>query len=180
MTHVHDPTHTASSGEPVRRSRARPRSSCSHWLPDGEAGRRAAPRPGAGLDRPPTRPTLRSVAWTTSSRATSTSLDRIREPLGEPTTRIRRVDLVEAAHRRAPGWEESSWPRAMTPDENRADLQRHADDLRPRTGFTYTVLNWRASRDRVSIRCPTATTTPVRSPGYGRATRSSTPRSGAP
>jgi hypothetical protein len=34
----------------------------------------------------------------------------------------------------------------MTPDENRADLQRHADDFRNRTGFTYTVLD-RTSRD---------------------------------
>jgi hypothetical protein len=29
----------------------------------------------------------------------------------------------------------------MTIDENRADLQRHADDFRNRTGFTYTVLD---------------------------------------
>jgi RimJ/RimL family protein N-acetyltransferase len=39
-----------------------------------------------------------------------------------------------------------SWPREMTSDENRADLQRHADDFRNRTGFTYTVLD-PASRD---------------------------------
>ena len=45
-----------------------------------------------------------------------------------------------------PGWKDSSWPREMTPDENRADLQRHADDFRNRTGFTYTVLE-PASRD---------------------------------
>jgi RimJ/RimL family protein N-acetyltransferase len=45
-----------------------------------------------------------------------------------------------------PGWEESSWPREMTLDENRADLQRHADDFRGRRGFTYTVLD-PASRD---------------------------------
>src|SRR6266511_3643590 len=45
-----------------------------------------------------------------------------------------------------PGWQDSSWPREMTPDENRADLQRHADDFRNRTGFTYTVLD-PASRD---------------------------------
>jgi len=45
-----------------------------------------------------------------------------------------------------PGWEDSSWPREMTPDENRTDLQRHADDFRNRTGFTYTVLD-AASRD---------------------------------
>jgi hypothetical protein len=29
----------------------------------------------------------------------------------------------------------------MTRDENRADLQRHADDFRARKGFTYTVLD---------------------------------------
>jgi hypothetical protein len=40
-----------------------------------------------------------------------------------------------------PGWEESSWPRPMTLDENRADLQRHAADFESRTGFTYTVLS---------------------------------------
>ena len=45
-----------------------------------------------------------------------------------------------------PGWEDSSWPREMTPDENRADLQRHADDFRNRTGFTYAVEI--AARDR--------------------------------
>jgi hypothetical protein len=43
--------------------------------------------------------------------------------------------------RTTPGWEDSSWPREMTPDENRADLQRHADDFRNRMGFTYTVLD---------------------------------------
>ena len=40
-----------------------------------------------------------------------------------------------------PGWEKSSWPRAMTSDENRADLERHASDFAARTGFTYTVLS---------------------------------------
>jgi hypothetical protein len=39
-----------------------------------------------------------------------------------------------------PGWEESTWPRDMTLEENRADLQRHADDFESRSGFTYTVL----------------------------------------
>ncbi len=47
-----------------------------------------------------------------------------------------------------PGWQESSWPREMTLDENRADLQRHADDFRNRAGFTYTVLD-PASRDAI-------------------------------
>ena len=39
-----------------------------------------------------------------------------------------------------PGWEGSSWAREMTLEENRADLQRHADDFENRSGFTYTVL----------------------------------------
>jgi len=45
-----------------------------------------------------------------------------------------------------PGWGDSRWPREMTPDENRADLERHARDFRARKGFTYTVLD-PASRD---------------------------------
>jgi hypothetical protein len=45
-----------------------------------------------------------------------------------------------------PGWQDSNWPGEMTPHENHADLQRHADDFRNRTGFTYTVLD-PASRD---------------------------------
>jgi RimJ/RimL family protein N-acetyltransferase len=40
-----------------------------------------------------------------------------------------------------PGWEGSSWPRAMTPEENRRDLERHARDFEGRDGFTYTVLD---------------------------------------
>ena len=45
-----------------------------------------------------------------------------------------------------PGYPDGSWPREMTQDENRTDLQRHADDFRTRKGFTYTVLD-PASRD---------------------------------
>jgi RimJ/RimL family protein N-acetyltransferase len=45
-----------------------------------------------------------------------------------------------------PGYPDGSWPREMTLDENRADLERHAEDFRKRTGFTYTVLG-PASRD---------------------------------
>jgi hypothetical protein len=40
-----------------------------------------------------------------------------------------------------PGWEESSWPSEMTLDENRGDLEGHADDFANRVGFTYTVLD---------------------------------------
>jgi RimJ/RimL family protein N-acetyltransferase len=48
--------------------------------------------------------------------------------------------------RATPGFPYGSWPREMTREENRADLQRHADDFRARRGFTYTVLE-PASRD---------------------------------
>ena len=40
-----------------------------------------------------------------------------------------------------PGFSDSSWPRRMTLDENRDDLERHAEDFRSRKGFTYTVLD---------------------------------------
>src|SRR5262245_11482434 len=45
-----------------------------------------------------------------------------------------------------PGWGDARWPREMTRDVNRADLQRHADDFHNGTGFTYTVLD-PATRD---------------------------------
>src|SRR5215831_5628573 len=48
--------------------------------------------------------------------------------------------------RATPGYPDGSWPREMTRDENRADLQRHAKDFRTRKRFTYTVLD-PASRD---------------------------------
>ena len=90
---------------------------------------------------------------------------------------------VEHIHA-TPGWEDSSWPREMTPDENRADLQRHAEDFRNRAGFTYTVLD-PVSRDVIG--CVYIYPLPdsdhdarVLSPGYVRATRTWTPRSGAP
>jgi hypothetical protein len=35
----------------------------------------------------------------------------------------------------------SSWPRPMSLDENRGDLERHARDFAERTGFTYSVLD---------------------------------------
>ena len=69
--------------------------------------------------------------------------DFVLEPLG-PEHNERDYDAwtssMEHIHG-TPGWEESRWPREMTPDENRADLERHADDFRNRTGFTYTVLD---------------------------------------
>jgi RimJ/RimL family protein N-acetyltransferase len=72
------------------------------------------------------------------------------EPLG-PEHNDRDYDAWTSSQEhihKTPGWEDSNWPREMTPDENRADLQRHAGDFRNRTGFTYTVLD-PASRDVV-------------------------------
>ena len=43
--------------------------------------------------------------------------------------------------RATPGWAEGNWPRPMTLEENRADLERHERDFAGRTGFTYTVLD---------------------------------------
>ena len=40
----------------------------------------------------------------------------------------------------SPGWAGSTWPRTMTLEENRTDLERHARDFAARRGFTYTVL----------------------------------------
>jgi RimJ/RimL family protein N-acetyltransferase len=39
-----------------------------------------------------------------------------------------------------PGFPWGTWPHPMPPEENLADLQRHAQDFASRTGFTYTVL----------------------------------------
>jgi RimJ/RimL family protein N-acetyltransferase len=43
--------------------------------------------------------------------------------------------------RSTPGYPDSTWPRPMTIEENRADLERHARDFATRAGFTYTVLD---------------------------------------
>ena len=49
-----------------------------------------------------------------------------------------------------PGFPWGNWPHEMTADENRADLERHAEDFRTRKGFTYTVLD---PASRVVIGC---------------------------
>ena len=64
------------------------------------------------------------------------------EPLG-PEHNDRDYDAWTSsmAHiAKTPGFPDGNWPREMTRDENRADLERHADDFRSRKGFTYTVL----------------------------------------
>ena len=56
------------------------------------------------------------------------------------------MDLVEGAHPRDAQLGRKQLAAGDDADENRADLQRHADDFRNRKGFTYTVLD-PASRD---------------------------------
>jgi RimJ/RimL family protein N-acetyltransferase len=52
--------------------------------------------------------------------------------------------------RATPGYPDGRWPREMTLEENRADLERHARDFEARSGFTYTVLD---PSDRDVIGC---------------------------
>ena len=52
--------------------------------------------------------------------------------------------------RSTPGYPDGRWPRPMSLEENRADLERHARDFAARTGFTYTVLD---PSDRGVIGC---------------------------
>jgi hypothetical protein len=63
------------------------------------------------------------------------------EPLGpEHNERDYAAWTSSVDHIRATPGFERGWPREMTLDENRADLERHAKDFRERRGFTYTVL----------------------------------------
>jgi len=43
--------------------------------------------------------------------------------------------------RGTPGWEGSSWPRPMSLEDNRRDLEMHARHFQRREGFTYTVID---------------------------------------
>ena len=52
--------------------------------------------------------------------------------------------------RATPGYPDGRWPREMSLEENRADLERHARDFANRSGFTYTVLD---PSDRDVIGC---------------------------
>jgi RimJ/RimL family protein N-acetyltransferase len=69
--------------------------------------------------------------------------DFVLEPLG-PEHNEQDYDawMSSMDHIRAtPGWVGNSWPKEMSLDENRSDLQSHADDFAGRKGFTYTVLD---------------------------------------
>jgi RimJ/RimL family protein N-acetyltransferase len=78
--------------------------------------------------------------------------DFLLEPLGpEHNEEDHEAWSSSIEHIRAtPGFHDSRWPRVMTLDENRADLERHARDFAARSGFTYTVLD---PSDRGVIGC---------------------------
>ncbi|NOX31547.1 MAG: N-acetyltransferase [Actinobacteria bacterium] len=64
------------------------------------------------------------------------------EPLG-PEHNERDYDawMPSIEHIRAtPGFPDGSWPREMTLESNLADLVRHAEDFKNRSGFTYSIL----------------------------------------
>jgi hypothetical protein len=73
------------------------------------------------------------------------SVGRLRlEPLGPEHNERDHVAWSSSMDhiRRSPGWDSrGSWPREMSLEDNRGDLERHARDFRDRSGFTYTVLD---------------------------------------
>jgi hypothetical protein len=72
-----------------------------------------------------------------------TTVDFVLEPLTpEHNASDHEAWTSSIAHIQAtPGFAGRDWPLApMSLEENRADLRRHADDFRARTGFTFTVL----------------------------------------
>src|SRR5205807_2303778 len=70
------------------------------------------------------------------------------EPLGpEHNERDYAAWTNSVDHIRATPGFERGWPRDMTLEENRTDLERHATDFRERRGFTYTVLDPDAGDD---------------------------------
>lgn len=52
--------------------------------------------------------------------------------------------------RATPGFPQGDWPHPMSLEENRRDLEEHAEDFRARRGFTYTV---RSSEDDDVVGC---------------------------
>ncbi|MEV7025215.1 N-acetyltransferase [Kitasatospora sp. NPDC093558] len=73
------------------------------------------------------------------------------EPLGEQHNASDHAAWTSSIEhiRATPGWAGRSWPPSggMPPEQNLADLRRHAADFANRTGFAYTVLE--PGRDEV-------------------------------
>ena len=74
------------------------------------------------------------------------------EPLGpEHNAADHEAWMSSIEHIRAtPGFPHGDWPQEMSLDDNRSDLEEHAEDFRARQGFTYTV---RSSDDGDVIGC---------------------------
>jgi hypothetical protein len=81
---------------------------------------------------------------------TSLVTDRFRlEPLGPQHNQADLAAWTSSIEhiRSTPGYPDGRWPPpgGMTPEQNLADLRRHADDFARRAGFTFTVLDPRDS-----------------------------------
>jgi hypothetical protein len=65
------------------------------------------------------------------------------EPLGPQHNARDHVAWMSSIEhiRTAPAFAEASWPRAMSLEQNLADLEGHARDFEKRTGFTYAILD---------------------------------------
>lgn len=65
------------------------------------------------------------------------------EPLGPQHNERDHVAWMSSIEhiRSSPGYPDGRWPREMSLEDNRADLERHARDFSDRKGFTYTVLD---------------------------------------
>lgn len=79
---------------------------------------------------------------------TSLATDQFRlEPLGPQHNLADHAAWMSSIEhiRSTPGYPDGRWPppTGMTPEENLADLRRHADDFARRAGFTFTVLDAR-------------------------------------
>jgi RimJ/RimL family protein N-acetyltransferase len=77
---------------------------------------------------------------------TSLVTDRFRlEPLGPQHNEADHAAWTSSVEhiRSTPGYPDGPWPphEGMTLERNLADLRRHAEDFRRRTGFTFTVLD---------------------------------------
>jgi RimJ/RimL family protein N-acetyltransferase len=65
------------------------------------------------------------------------------EPLGpEHNERDHEAWMSSIDHiRSTPGFEDWDWPTPMSLDDNRKDLEQHAQEFRDRVGFTYSILD---------------------------------------
>jgi RimJ/RimL family protein N-acetyltransferase len=109
---------------------------------------RAQKNSDAGIPATHYRPAMASEQFVPVGFDPPTSLvtDRFRlEPLGPQHNEADHAAWTSSIDhiRSTPGFAEGSWPPpgGMTLEQNLADLRRHAEDFRRRSGFTFTVLD---------------------------------------